>query len=804
MARIHETDRPAERRALRRQMSALSLALVAVTLVSSIDLPLHLLAQPVPGPLDDSWNALTTALSVTPRGVAYADDSAGDAATPRPGEVTPDGAAREGLATRFRDAGTLASARWRLFNGEPRAAIVELRRLADTGTPPEQAEALYWIASAQLQLDDSKAAQATLDELRRRLPESDPANWATFLTGTLHRRAGAVDAAVAAYRAYRASPAVEPYVQIEIAATLLEAGRHREAADVATAAFGRELGRVPAIEARDVAARARAALGDHPGAATLYRAILDLARAPGFRAEIGVRLGNAERAAGNIPAAIDAYATVVRSYPGTAGARQALDALDALAPKAVSAFERGMVRYRSHRYTEARRLFGQFLDEQPEHPDTPRALFYLAATEEYLDDVTAAVAHYDAVADRFPASERAPDALWYAGRLREQSGNADGAIRTYGRLMERYPSSERAAAAAFRNGLVRHLRRDYGGAIDVWNGLAVNGSDRAARAAALYWRGFAQRALGDAATAAESFRLAEATAPYSFYGVRARLLGSGQAFDGRFRPLTLAAGPSATPEQEAEAREWLRQADPAAGGAVLRLPDEPPWQVATELNRVGLTTFAREEVAGLVERYAGDGPALFTIALALRDEGQFNASMTTALKAARIGNRPIESAPRALRELVYPAYFGGLVLEQARVQGIDPLLMLALIRQESAFDPRAESVAQARGLTQVVPSTGEEIARALGEGDFDARRLFQPAVSVRYGAYYLRGQLEAWDWSPYRALTAYNAGNDNTRRWARWAGADEDMFFEAIDFDETRLYLDLIVPNWAAYLDLYG
>ena len=74
---------------------------------------------------------------------------------------------------------------------------------------------------------------------------------------------------------------------------------------------------------------------------------------------------------------------------------------------------------------------------------------------------------------------------------------------------------------------------------------------------------------------------------------------------------------------------------------------------------------------------------------------------------------------------------------------------------------------------------------------------------MRFGAYYLRGQLVRSGWSPYQALAAYNAGGGNADRWARRSGDDEDLFFEAIDFDETRLYLERVVPNWLAYQDLY-
>src|SRR5207245_1246143 len=109
--------------------------------------------------------------------------------------------------------------------------------------------------------------------------------------------------------------------------------------------------------------------------------------------------------------------------------------------------------------------------------------------------------------------------------------------------------------------------------------------------------------------------------------------------------------------------------------------------------------------------------ALFALAQGLRDEGQFRLSIVAATRATSAAGVGPAAAPRALRELIYPAYFGSLVLEQSRAFGVDPRLLLALIRQESLFDPRAGSSVGARGLTQVMPATGQEIADALGVGD---------------------------------------------------------------------------------------
>ena len=79
-----------------------------------------------------------------------------------------------------------------------------------------------------------------------------------------------------------------------------------------------------------------------------------------------------------------------------------------------------------------------------------------------------------------------------------------------------------------------------------------------------------------------------------------------------------------------------------------------------------------------------------------------------------------------------------------------PLLFLALIRQESRFDPQAVSYAGATGLTQVMPETGQWIASRLGVEPFSTRLLERPAISVRFGIWYMAQSLELFDrdWIP--------------------------------------------------------
>jgi len=145
------------------------------------------------------------------------------------------------------------------------------------------------------------------------------------------------------------------------------------------------------------------------------------------------------------------------------------------------------------------------------------------------------------------------------------------------------------------------------------------------------------------------------------------------------------------------------------------------------------------------------------------------------------------------------------VQQEATARGLNPFLLVSLLRQESWFAPHALSVADARGLSQVLPSTGAGIARALGRGSFTAEDLYRPGESVAFGAWYLGDQIKNLGGRPLLALAAYNGGGGSVRRWtAGDTRMDPDAFVDTIDFSETRGYVRSIYQMFARYQALYG
>jgi soluble lytic murein transglycosylase len=130
--------------------------------------------------------------------------------------------------------------------------------------------------------------------------------------------------------------------------------------------------------------------------------------------------------------------------------------------------------------------------------------------------------------------------------------------------------------------------------------------------------------------------------------------------------------------------------------------------------------------------------------------------------------------------------------------------MLALMRQESTFNPGATSSADARGLTQVVPATGELLAQQLGYQQFDADDLYRPIVSIQFGATFLNETLGRYGGRVYPALAAYNAGPGASDDWLTTYGDDMDVWAERIPYPETYGYVQKVFTFYGRYRLVYG
>ena len=154
-------------------------------------------------------------------------------------------------------------------------------------------------------------------------------------------------------------------------------------------------------------------------------------------------------------------------------------------------------------------------------------------------------------------------------------------------------------------------------------------------------------------------------------------------------------------------------------------------------------------------------------------------------------------------EIFYPHVAWDQIKAWAKQRDLDLYQVAGLIRQESVFNPRAASHANAYGLMQLILPTARSVARKYGSNaTISVGSLFQPALNIELGTAYMRDQLDKFGRIEYMAV-AYNAGPGRVPQWRATLPTEMDEFVEAIPFKETKGYVQGVIRNSAQYRRLY-
>jgi soluble lytic murein transglycosylase len=687
-------------------------------------------------------------------------------------------------------------------DGQYEQAIAVLEAVVSRQRDPAAEDVRLLLGRLYLRVERYEEAQAQLQLCIDEAPSGQSVNTARFLLARSLAGLGDLEEALALYGDYiEDSGFAFPQAHLARADLLSSLGRPAEAAREAEAALTASLPESVRLSALLTAAQAHEQAGALDEATRWYSTLSDESPFPADQALALWRIGAMKRESGD-PTWTQDLRLVVSRYPETSAAEGALaDLLEAAKP--VDAYSRGLVYYRNFRNEDAQDAFSAYLEQDPPGPDDAAAAFYLAATEERLSEPESALSHYADSLLFDSAGALADDALWWRGRVLEQLSRLDEARTTYDSLLVQFPASTWAPEAAFRLGFVLYEQGLPGDAADAWAGSVASSSEPRTR----FWLAKARLAAGESETALGELEALAREQPNDYYGLRAaELISQGEDAGALPSDADLVALADEPAVDWSADDDWISPFAPPAlslSRLFLLLPDER-WLRGHELLAVGLPNDATAEFRALLDAYEDEPFALYRLARAFHSASLTHLAAEAAIRL--LDALPAEAAalaPASILRLAYPIAYADLIEGTAQDEEVSPFLLLAMIRQESFFDPDVGSPAGALGLMQVIPVTADEIARRLDHTDFDAADLYRPHVSIAFGAHYLAQQLAAFDASPQQALAAYNAGPGNAARWAEGTD-DADVFLERIEFEETRNYVMRVMENLARYRELYA
>ena len=169
--------------------------------------------------------------------------------------------------------------------------------------------------------------------------------------------------------------------------------------------------------------------------------------------------------------------------------------------------------------------------------------------------------------------------------------------------------------------------------------------------------------------------------------------------------------------------------------------------------------------------------------------------------------RGLQPGREALWWLSWPPAYRDVIAEVVPgTAGADAALVWAIMREESHYRPDARSVVGARGLLQLMPDTAAQLAGERGMSDFAEADLFDPRTNITLGAAYLADLSRRFDGRRSAAIGSYNAGPRKVAAWLEGGGSalEDDVWVEAIPYDQTRGYVKRVLRSLHVYESFYG
>ncbi|RLD04797.1 MAG: hypothetical protein DRI56_10600 [Chloroflexota bacterium] len=738
------------------------------------------------------------------------------------------------------------------FYGDWETALSEYQQTFETSpNSQEKSAALLGLGKTYYQLQKYPEALNNLRMLLTSYSDSAIAAEAQFALARTYTALNRHLEAASAYEAYLSynSGVIDAYVQEQRGDAYTAAGKHLIAIEAYQAAIAAD-SLQDDVDLRLKMGRAYFALEDYATAVVLYEEAYAKTNNDYLKASADYLLGQAFTALERPSQAQAAYQDAVENYPLSYDAYLSLIELIE-AGHQVSELDRGLVDYFAGQYGLASEAFDRYIsqvrtgditegdpatayyykgfalraqgdaesalwawdrviDGYPEHTYWDNAWEYKAYTQwAYLDRYSHAVQTLTGFVDKSPYHARAAEFLFDAARVEELTKDYDAAISLWDRLISEYPTSDYANQSLFLIGITHYRVGAYQQALEIFTRYVAAAQTSEELAQAYFWLGKTHHAAGEDLSAQSAWNNAVNIDITGYYSERARdLLQGREAF---IAPLDYDLSYDAETKRQ-EAEDWMRSTfviPPATNLSGLGMLAEDARLIrGAEFWNLGLYDEARLEFEDLRNEVSYDPISSYRLANYLSELGLYRSAIFAArqvLNAANMDDAATMNAPLYFNYIRFGSYYRDLIIPTAQKYNFSPLFLFSVVRQESLFEGFVHSSAGARGLMQIMPGTGEDLARKAGwPPNYTADDLYRPKVSVNLGTAYLDSQRRYFDGDIYTALAAYNAGAGNALIWAEVSNDDPDLFLETVRFSETRRYIKGIKEIFAIYRRLYG
>jgi soluble lytic murein transglycosylase-like protein/TolA-binding protein len=379
------------------------------------------------------------------------------------------------------------------------------------------------------------------------------------------------------------------------------------------------------------------------------------------------------------------------------------------------------------------------------------------------------------------------------------------ALAYYEQISTQYPKERYAPFATSE--LIRHafVQKSFESVVSQAKRFLAQYPASLEAPAVLFWQAVSQQLLGQTLDATDAFELIQTNYPYTYYAFRANAYLTNTKEASGFGLGSMIGGLPLLETNPAEPEAWLED--------FLVKSTRVPKQLSAQVRELSaIESF--DDVDLLITQTLPENSVEQVVLSAWSkvEQDQFDASLR--LIRDYLGSLDVPHtvdsryhAPQALYQLLYPLHYPATVQDEAQRQKISPYLAMALIRQESSFNPVVVSPAKAVGLMQLLPSTANDMARSLKQPTVSSLQLMDAKTNITLGSAYLRYLYNQLHEHPLLVVAAYNAGPSAVAQWVN--GRQEvfqqspDLFVETIPYDQTRHYVEHVFEGVWAYYKLY-
>ncbi|MBI3814148.1 MAG: tetratricopeptide repeat protein [Nitrospinae bacterium] len=441
----------------------------------------------------------------------------------------------------------------------------------------------------------------------------------------------------------------------------------------------------------------------------------------------------------------------------------------------------------------------------PRSPRVPEALYMLSKIYWNKGDTKKGIQYNSLILSRYPRSVWAGRALYVNARIAEDEGKSDTALILYSQLLKFAGAGELAEESSWRIGWIYYQMGEYYKAIEGFKRCAESFPDSQYADNSLYWMGKSAENVGNTEIAISAYQRLTADYQYTYYGQKGyeKFAALSPEFNNQqsgidYQLSAVSYQPSEVWEFDTEAKLHIEKAQ--------------------ELIEIGFPEDAKEEIKAVSLPAETNINGLFSLShLYLKAEAYPDLLSALNRIIGRLKRSEQNKLPKDFWMLFYPLSYWEIVSRTASENNVDPLLILSVMRQESAFNRMSLSSANAHGLMQLIPKTGERIYRMIWGGEFKNELLFEPEINIAMGVRYLTELIQAYnpdtelnsgdsgsEQALVLALEAYNAGANPVSAWTEKFGSlPADEFIEKITYPETRGYVKKVLRNYRNYKRLY-